>query len=194
MRAATRIACLWPGLARLWFRADPGALVAALGFALLLNFMLLSSFLGCCSLPAGWNQIGWCSVVVFWLVGVVQAVRARVWELEKPVERDQEALFIRAQTEYLRGHWVESQSLLKQLLRHNPQDVEAHLLLASVHRRARRWDMSHRQLRRIAALQGAEKWRFETEREQVVLQASLTATAPRLADDSREPDNPSQVS
>jgi hypothetical protein len=170
------------------------ALAAAVSFAVLLNAMLVISFLSPYPLPSSWNQIGWCCVVVFWATGVGLAVRGRVWELQKPVEPDQEALFIRAQTEYLRGHWVESQSLLKQLLRRNPQDVEAHLLLASVHRRAQRIDMSRRQLRRIGALEGAEKWRLETERERAVLEGLSAATSQHPTDESREPDESSQVS
>lgn len=194
MRGAIRIACLWPGLARLWYQGEPLSLAMAVGFALLLNIMLIASFLSPNPLPSGWNQMGWCSVVVFWVIGVWQATRMRVWELEKPVEHDQQALFIRAQTEYLRGHWVESQSLLKQLLRRNPQDVEAHLLLASVHRRAQRIDMSRRQLRRVGALEGAEKWRLETERENSALDELSRAATENSADELREPDEPSQVS
>jgi hypothetical protein len=54
--------------------------------------------------------------------------------------------------------------------------------------------MSQRQLRRLAALEGAEKWRFETERERTVLQATAATPTRRAAEQSRDPDDPSQVS
>ena len=83
-----------------------------------------------------------------------------------PLEgQNQQDLFIRAQSQYLRGHWVEAQMLLEQLIRRDPGDVEAHLLLASVYRRARRIDLSRRQLRQVQDCAGAAKWRFEIGRE-----------------------------
>ena len=194
MHGAIRITYLWPGLARLWFHGDALSLAVAVAFGFLLNAMLIVSFLSPHSLPGAWNQMGWCAVVVFWVIGVWRATRYGLLEQGKPGEHDQQALFIRAQTEYLRGHWSESQSSLKQLLRRDPQDVEAHLLLASVHRRARRIDLSRRQLRRMCRLEGAAKWRTETEQEQAALDRLAAVEASESADESREPDQASQVS
>ena len=194
MRGAIRITCLWPGLARLWFQGDALSLAVAIAFGFLLNAMLVVSFLSPHPLPGGWNRMGWCAVVVFWLVGVWQATRYRLREQGKPEEHDQQALFIRAQAEYLRGHWLESQSSLKQLLRRDPQDVEAHLLLASVHRRAQRIDLSRRQLQRLCRLEGAAKWRTETEQELAALDRMSALEAGQSADEPREPDQPSHVS
>jgi cytochrome c-type biogenesis protein CcmH/NrfG len=87
----------------------------------------------------------------------------------------QQDLFIRAQAEYLRGHWVEAQALLEQQIRHNPQDVESHLLLSSVYRRSDRCALSRRELDGIWGYQGAEKWRFEIRRELTLLARDASA-------------------
>jgi hypothetical protein len=91
--------------------------------------------------------------------------------------QNQQALFIRAQTEYLRGHWVEAQTLLEQLIRRDPEDVESHLLLASVYRRTQRIDLSRRQLREIQGFEGAARWRFEIGRELAAIDKPSAVTA-----------------
>jgi cytochrome c-type biogenesis protein CcmH/NrfG len=94
---------------------------------------------------------------------------------------NQQDLFIRAQAEYLKGHWVEAQSLLEQLLRDDPEDVESHLLLASVFRRSRRIELARKQLHRLGGFPGRAKWQFEIQRELDLLQQRV---APDVAPDA----------
>src|SRR5947199_9405313 len=73
-----------------------------------------------------------------------------------------EGLFREAQQEYLKGHWIEAELLIRRLLKLAPAHVEARLLLASIERRSQRLDEakgSMLDLRRIAG----EKWQLEIE-------------------------------
>ena len=157
------------GLSRLWYHGDMKALGTAIAFAILLNLVLFASFIRSESVWNSWSGYGWVVLVAFWAFGVWQAARhqASLSDLRQP--HNQRDLFIRAQAEYLRGHWVEAQSLLEQLIRQNPLDIESRLLLSSVFRRSRRIDLSRRQLRRLRELGEATPWRFEIERELALL-------------------------
>ncbi len=165
MRGVSRITYLWPGLSRLWHHGDLAALATAICFAVLLNLVLLSSFFGSRGVMSTWSGYGWALIVAFWAFGVWQTARNHTSESDLPPTQNPQDLFIRAQAEYLRGHWVEAQSLLEQLIRRHPRDVESHLLLSSVFRRSHRIDLSRRQLRRLQELEHAARWRFEVQRE-----------------------------
>ena len=92
-----------------------------------------------------------------------------------------EDLFIQAQTEYLRGHWCETESLLQRLVS-GGRDVEAHLSLAALYRQTKRCDEARSRLRMLERLDGAEKWRFEIERERQLLERMRLS---RGADETR---------
>ncbi len=169
MRGASRITYLWPGLSRLWYQGDLKALATAIAFAGLLNLVLVASFLRPGGAFSSWCWYGWVLVVAFWGLGVWQAARHHVSFRGIPQSDSQQDLFIQAQTQYLRGHWVEAQSLLEQLIRRNPGDVESRLLLSSVFRRSRRIDLSRQQLRRLQEYETAARWRFEIDREAALL-------------------------
>jgi hypothetical protein len=170
MRGASRITYLWPGLSRLWYQGDLTALATAIVFAVLLNLVLLASFVRSESVWTSWSGFGWVFLVAFWAHGVWQAARHQSSCSDLRQSHNQRDLFIRAQTEYLRGRWVEAQSLLEQLIRQDPRDIESHLLLSSVFRRSRRIDLSRRQLRRLRAYEEAAPWRFEIDRELALLE------------------------
>jgi hypothetical protein len=165
MRGASWITGLWPGLRRLWHHGDVSSLAVAFAFAALLNLALWASFVRFDTVSSAWRLWAWVSLAVFWVFGLWQGVRECSTPGDAARGQNQQDLFIRAQSQYLRGHWVEAQMLLEQLIRRDPGDVEAHLLLASVYRRARRIDLSCRQLRQVQDCAGAAKWRFEIGRE-----------------------------
>ncbi len=169
MRGASRITYLWPGLSRLWYQGDLISLVLAIVFGVLLNLVLLASVVRPGGPFAAWCWYGWAIIIAFWSWGVWQAARHQASLRNDPQDEDRQDLFIRAQAEYLRGHWVEAQSLLEQLIRRDPEDVESRLLLSSVFRRSRRIDLSHKQLRQLQEFESAARWRFEIEREVVLL-------------------------
>ncbi len=170
MRGASRITYLWPGLSRLWQRGDLTALGMAIAFAVLLNLVLLASFVRSDGAWKSWCGYGWAALVAFWALGVWHAARHHASSGDFHGHNQQD-LFIQAQAEYLRGHWVEAQALLEQLIGRNPEDIEAQLLLSSVYRRSRRIELSRRQLRRLCTFEEAARWRFEIERELTALDA-----------------------
>ncbi len=146
------------------------SLGVAIVFAALLNLVLLFSFFWAESAWSSWCGYGWAAVVTFWAFGVWQARQQRASSHDSAQAHNQQDLFIRAQSEYLKGQWIEAQSLLEQLISQNPGDVESHLLLSSVFRRSRRIDLAHSQLHRLCEFEGANQWRFEIERERALLQ------------------------
>jgi hypothetical protein len=177
MRGVSKVMYLWPGLARLWYQGDFFALGMAIAFGVLLNLVVLTSLVRSVSPWNSWNGLGWISLVAFWTFGVWQASRHHASFRDPRQSQNHQDLFIRAQTEYLQGRWVEAQRLLEQLIRENPQDIESHLLLSSVFRRSRRTDLSRRHLRQLSDLPEATRWRFEIEREQVLLDQVSASSA-----------------
>lgn len=169
------LACTWPGLPGLWRRGDMRSLGAAVGFSLLVNLAVWACFLRPDAAPRTWSLTIWAVLGVLWAAGSWRELRRRCGPDAQARAHHQEDLFIQAQTEYLRGNWVESHKLLERMIEHNPLDIEAHLLLASVHRRTKRIDLSCKQLRQIRRLQESGPWRFEIGRELALLDARTEA-------------------
>lgn len=174
---ASWITCLWPGLRRLWYAGDFSSLLLAVVFATLLNLALWASFVRYDTVSATWRVWAWVSLTAFWVFGLWQGGWHETTPEDVAQGNNQQDLFIRAQSQYLKGHWSESQKLLEQLIRRDPGDVEAQLLLASVFRRARRIDLSRRQLGQVQDCPGAGKWRFEIGREQAAIEQADAAGA-----------------
>ena len=172
MRLNYWIASLWPGLWRAWHGEWRG-LALAVSFAIGLNVALLSSF-GLLRESAGGlpdhtvAAMSWLLVLGLWSCGLIWARRG--WPVV-PTKSDlnEESVteqFRQAQQEYLRGHWIEAETLLRRLLRENSQDLEAQLLLASVQRRTRQWNEARKTLRALQEnSRAAGKWLMEIEAE-----------------------------
>jgi len=106
--------------------------------------------------------------------------------LGRQPDKASEDLFIQAQTEYLKGHWCEAESLLRKLV-NEAQDVDAHLSLAALYRQTNRCDEARSVLRMLERFDGAEKWRFEIERERLLLERSrLSREADGASREERE--------
>jgi len=161
MRRMTWAKYLWPGLPQLWADGAWSGLVLAVGSAVLLNLLLLSTFV--------WIELLGGKLLAFgWLVaGAVWAVSAGLACLSDKRRRGQhqanstEHLFRHALGEYLRGNWYEVETLLGRLLRCEPRDVEARLMLATLFRHTRRLPQARQQLLRLERLEGCEKWSLE---------------------------------
>jgi hypothetical protein len=158
----------WPGLAGLWLRGHWLGLAGAVGFAAAVNLALLTTFvwprLVSRDLPP-WSVplAAWVLVLWLWIVGWKGAGRILAREAAKSLQPDavSDALLCEAQTEYLRGHWLEAESLLTRLLVRRPGDAEARLLLASVYRRSGHTEKARQQLAELSQLQAAAVWRDE---------------------------------
>ena len=181
MHSSPYIICLWPGLPRLWIRGDWVALVIAVAFGAALNLVLVSSFVWPELLPRSLNLIGWFVLGTVWLASAFQAYRSLPHLRESP-RVDDRGLFIQAQAEYLKGHWFEAETLLRQLLRHCSRDVDVLLMLATLYRRTGRYDEAANQLDRLDRLDEAFKWRWEIAQERGTLKrlaASKMNTEPQ---------------
>lgn len=168
MHSSPYIICLWPGLPRLWIRGDWAALAIAVAFGAALNLVLVSSFVWPELLPRSFILIGWLVLGTVWLASVFQAYRS-LPHLREPPRVDDRGLFIQAQAEYLKGHWFEAETLLRQLLRHCSRDVDVLLMLATLYRRTGRHDEAAKQLDRLDRLDEARKWRWEIIQERTTL-------------------------
>ena len=167
--------CGWPGLAGLWFRGHFSSLLLAIGFSVLLNVALISSFLWPWSLGETFPAVAWPLILLVWSVSAVLAYRRLPDYLAIPAsekvadQRSGDTLFIQAQSEYLKGHWEEAKSLLKRQLNQNHRDVEARLLLATLFRHTRQFTAASQMLREIEKFDEAYEWRFEISRERELL-------------------------
>lgn len=168
MHSSPNIICLWPGLPRLWIRGEWAALAIAVAFGAALNLVLVSSFVWTELLPPSFHLIGWLVLGTVWLASVLQAYRS-LPHLREPPRVDDRGLFIQAQAEYLKGHWFEAETLLRQLLRYCSRDVDVLLMLATLYRRTKRYDEAAKQLDRLDRLDEASKWRWEIAQERDTL-------------------------
>ncbi len=155
------ILCLWPGLPQLWLAGTWSGLALAVGFASLLDLLLLTSFLWTEWVEPALRVAGWTAVAVLWSVSIVTGRR---WSQEQPVQGRrprEEDLFPRALGEYLKGNWYEAEAACKTLLRRVSGDVQARLLLATLLRRTKRWPEAREQLDVLGRLEAAATWEFE---------------------------------
>ncbi len=188
--------CLWPGLAASWLRGSFSALVGAISFGLVLNFVILATFvwpnLGGKELPAGILPItGWLLVLWLWVGGFTQQRRMLLTWATPPADDGSEKLFRQAQTEYLRGQWVAAERLLEELLKLRPADVEGKLLLATVLRRTERFADAQRQLTELVEIPAAGRWQREIAEERRRL-AKVTAEENVATEIANAPNSPVQ--
>jgi hypothetical protein len=168
MRALPSLTTLWPGLAALWVRGRWEGLIAAMAFGLVLNLALLGTLVpemlpsplsGTTSRAAVWLL-----VLGFWMVGWWVG-RSGPNTRTMAVDPQQNEWFCQAQTEYLKGHWVEAEMLLAKSIARDPADAEARLLLASVQRRTRRLAEARATLGELAEVTTASRWAWEIQSE-----------------------------
>ena len=169
--------CLWPGLPQLWLTGACSGLALAVGFAALLDLLLLTSLLWTEWVEPAFRVAGWTAVAVLWGVSVMTGWR---WSREQPARRRTsrgEDLFPRALGEYLKGNWYEAETACKNMLRRLPGDVQARLLLATLLRRTARWAEARQQLEALKRLEAAATWEFEiADEEQRLADAQEQAT------------------
>lgn len=155
----------------------------AVGFALLVNLALASSFVWRELLPNGLRNGLWAAVGVYWVAAAVQAFvadrRSAARKLAGPAGGE---TLERAFTEYLKGNWFETERILVGLLHFDDEDVEARLLLATLLRRRRRWNEASAQLDRIEQSGRAAKWEQELRRERLLLQQALEESRTEITD------------
>jgi len=152
---------LWPGLPQLWYSGLWSGLALAVGFAVLLNVLLLSSFVWVELLTPFDLRLGWLSIGALWGASAIVSLWLGRRGRAVPAATSAEVLFRGALGEYLQGSWFEAESILARLLHLHPRDVEGRLLLATLLRRTRRYDEALEQLARLELLRAAGNWHQE---------------------------------
>lgn len=187
MQVPSWLACLWPGLPRLWWRGDWRALVTAIGFAIVVNLWFVARFLWPELLPTKVVTIGGVASLGFWVASVWLGWRSLGEILAMTNDRAPEDLFIQAQQEYLRRHWFEAEHLLVELVRKYPRDVDAQLLLATLYRHTDRFADARERLEALTNMDGSERWQMELAAERQLLQRVIDDPgAARTGTDSEE--------
>ncbi|TWT87706.1 hypothetical protein Mal64_32490 [Pseudobythopirellula maris] len=210
-------AYLWPGLAHLWHSGAWAGLALAVGFGVLLNLLIISTWvwpawleprlkLGCGLI------VGLLWVAALWetrgeLRRVAQRREAEESGVPTPEDTRQVArqaelddLLCESQKRYLRGDWLAALSAVDRLLHADRHDVEAQLLRASVLRRVGRDEEAKRQLQHTSRFDDAQQWAFEIGRELERLEESTSdpqeiesSAGPALATDETSIETPETV-
>jgi predicted Zn-dependent protease len=88
--------------------------------------------------------------------------------------------FREAQQAYLQGHWIEAETLLAQLLKRQPADADARLLLASVQRRSGARKQARQTLTELQPVATRWHWEIAAELEQITeLEEEKSTAAPQ---------------
>jgi tetratricopeptide (TPR) repeat protein len=164
----------WPGLAQLWLRGEGAGFLKALLFGIFVNLLLITTFawphlLGSANTTQVFNVLGWLVVLCFWGVSVVSTWRRLPRLLPGADSRGDDALLSQAQHAYLKGNWYDTEKILLRLLEDSPRDADAHLFLATLYRRTRRYEEAEQHLQLLERLQGGGKWLFEIDEERRLL-------------------------
>ena len=169
--------CCWPGLPGLWYRGRWSSLMVAIGFSLLLNLAIISSFIWTeVFFDEGFPAVAWPVLLMFWTVTAwlafqnlpdVMSVKTRT---QQTVFEHPDTLFIDARSEYLKGQWQQAEGLLLRSLIQTPRDIEARLMLATLYRHTRQFDNATVQLDKIDDFDESATWRSELLRERKLLE------------------------
>ncbi len=175
MRVVFSSLSLWPGFVGVVRRGLWDQLAFALLFGVLAQATLFVNFFWS-DCPSGYLRAS--SGVVFliaWIfLGAVASGRLKRYEKSLLFDADG-ALFLEAQTRYLRGEWFEAECALKSVLKKNPSDAEALLLLATLYRHIKRFSEARQTLAALEKLEAAEYWAYEIGLEKKAIQTDLRA-------------------
>lgn len=160
------LCCLWPGLPELWFRGRSSALPVAIGFAWVLNTLLVARYIYPEWLePMAVKTFFWGFVVV-WAVLFFRTARRLPAFLAPRHVAGVEDCYEAASAEFLKGHWFEAEALLVQCLTVDARDALSLLLLAGVYRHTQRYAAAQQTLDELATLETGEAWWLERDIEQ----------------------------
>ena len=179
MRMARWATYLWPGLPQLWFDGAWSGLALSIGFALLVDLLLVASLICDELLEPGVLRFGWLALGLAWASSLVLlgwGEKTRTAQAQSPRQED---LFRRALAEYLQGSWFEAESLCRQVIAGHPRDVDARLLVVTVMRRTKRYAEALDQLAELERIESAARWRAEIQQEKRLLEDRInTASEP----------------
>ena len=158
-------ACLWPGLPGIWNEAKWQSLISAMLFAALLNSLLIVTFRYPEALSPLAFRFLWFATAAWWGLSAWGNWRLFASPIAMAAPTGDDDSFLRAQAEYLRGHWLEAETILEEYIETWPHDADAHLMLATLYRHTRRLEEARSCLKRLAKLPLASRWAMEIDRE-----------------------------
>lgn len=198
MRWGPIILCGWPGLARLWTKGHWPSLWIAMGFSLLVNLALISTFVWPKLLGDDFPFIAWPLIFVVWMASTWVSYRSlpellSIGSAPDRVEAEtNDTLFIRAQAEYLKGNWTDAEKLFVRQLEENSRDVQSRLFLATLFRHTRRLRQAQEQLLEIRKFDESAHWNFEIQREQDLIKSIEEQSSPEPTKPNLDPSEHSE--
>ena len=156
------VLCLWPGAGGVYRQGGWSFLTIALLFGFVLCSVVTLNWYWS-ELLTGMLRLGtYVMLGGVWLVLSSQGARLEKHgiHLRLPPPPDKDTL-ADAQQHYLQGNWFEAECCLSILLKKNPWDIEAMLMLATLYRHKERYDESEYLLRELERLEDAAHWKFE---------------------------------
>lgn len=163
------LAYIWPGLPTILATGSWLGLAWAAGFAVLINLLVLASLWWPELMTSHVRNGLWLATAIFWGGATVASLRA-VRGPNPEEDSVAEATFSDATKLYLRADWFGAERILIDLIRKNPRDVDAGLMLATLWRHTGRIDEASQQLDRLELLDGARKWILEIHQERKHIQ------------------------
>jgi hypothetical protein len=149
-------------------------LAVAVGFTAVANALAAATFVWDELLSERVRWIAWSALGIVWVLAWLDARadwRRRLAELSSGRESAIEPVaqcdqwFRESQIAYLTGNWVLAEQTLLKLLKLEPRDAEARLLLATLWRHEGRPDAAAAELDRLELLEAAAPWRHEIAQE-----------------------------
>ena len=160
-----RILCLWPGVTGLFRHGQWSFLIIALTFAFCLDSLLIAGYFWKEYITGAQRYFAPAIVFVIWIaLGVFENYFEKRIELTKNSDGKRN-FYSEAIVQYLRGNWFETECFLNEVLKRNPRDADALLMLATMYRHTSRIDESRQVLAKLQKLDDAAKWFSEIENE-----------------------------
>ena len=160
-----RILRLWPGVTGLFRHGQWSFLIVALTFAFCLDAFLIAGYFWSEYLTGTQRYFAAALVFVIWIaLGVFENHFEKRIVMMKNSDGKRN-FFSEAIVQYLRGNWFEAECFLNEVLKRNPRDPDALLMLATLYRHIQRLDESRQTLVKLQKLDAAGKWFVEIENE-----------------------------
>lgn len=162
----------------MWTRGSWAHFVLAVGFTALANVLAAATAVWTEWLSGSVRGVAWATLGVVWILAWLEtradwrrlmAERSLGERGADPVELADRG-FRGALASYLAGDWVSAEQTLLKLLRLDPRDAEARLMLATLWRHEGRLDAAAQQLDQLELLETAADWGSEIawERERIL--------------------------
>ncbi|HBT75442.1 MAG TPA: hypothetical protein DEB39_00635 [Planctomycetaceae bacterium] len=166
-----RLLRLWPGYTGIVRYGRWSFLAVAVVFALVLNTLLVLNFAWTDYITTTQRNVLILAFLALWAaLHAVSAQAAKKIEATRNADATSDG-FREALLQYLRGNWFEAQCCLNILLKKNPRDVEAILMLATLHRHTKRFADAADVLEKLDVLEEADRWAVEIAEEKRLLES-----------------------